>query len=73
MIVIEQPVGMALIDIQDGILYIGDSMYLIDTNQEVDLDNLFTNIFIGLSWLYAVLAYLTAYYRNRQNGLNFRW
>lgn len=66
-------VGMALIEFQDGILYIGDSMYLNGKNQEVDLNNLFTNIFIGLSWLYAVLAYLTAYYRNRQNGLNFRW
>lgn len=28
---------------------------------------------VAISWVFIVLTYLVAYFRNRENGLNFRW
>ena len=64
-------IGIAAINMRNGILYVGDEMY-VNGKENLTTED-FIWVYIGLGWLFAILSYLVAYYRNRQNGLNFRW
>lgn len=40
---------------------------------DITPEKVITRTVVALSWIVIVLCYILAYYRNRQNGLNFRW